>query len=268
MLKGEQSEIPIPHPTEPLTYGSYLRVPQLTDLQAPVQSPEAHDELLFIIVQQVQELWFKQIMHELRTIIGLLNADSIWEAVRLMGRVNRIMEAIGREVALLETMPPTEFARFRYVLDTASGFESQQFRELELASGLEDRAFLKLIERHMDVNAMRARWPQSLHEAFLGVLRTVNTDDETEALVRVYSDHALHPEMFALAEALTEYELLFAQWRFSHIKLVARTIGDHATGTAGSSGAGYLGRTLGYRFFPELWEARNRLTERASAHTK
>jgi tryptophan 2,3-dioxygenase len=248
-----------------MTYGDYLRVPELTALQSPLSSPEAHDELLFIIVQQVQELWFKQLLHELRTIIAALDGGDLLEAIRLLGRVNRLMWLLGEETALLETMPPQEFLRFRGVLSSSSGLESLQFRELELASGLSDPTFLKVIGAHMDVPAMQARWPRTHNTALVGALAGLNPDPIL-ALMAVYDAPQAHAPLYLLAEALSEYEVRFSEWRFHHIKVVERAIGDRSAGTAGSSGGGYLGRTLAYRFFPELWEARNRLTARATRH--
>lgn len=249
----------------PMTYGDYLRVPELTTLQSPLSSPEAHDEMLFIIVQQAQELWFKQLLHELRAVIACLDAGDLLEALRLLGRVNRLMWLLGEETALLETMPPQEFLRFRGVLSSSSGLESQQFRELELASGLCDPTFLKVIGAHLDVPAMQARWPRTLHTAFTGALAALNPDPVL-ALMAVYDAPQAHAPLYLLAEALSEYEVRFSEWRFHHVKVVERAIGDRSAGTAGSSGGGYLMRTLAYHFFPELWEARNRLTARATRH--
>jgi len=247
------------HTAGPLTYGAYLRVPELLDLQSPLSLPTAHDEMLFIIVQQAQELWFKQILYELRTVIGLLADGALLEAVRLISRANLILSVLGSEVEVLETMPPMEFARFRGVLSTSSGFESEQFREVELASGLADPTFLRVLEKHMDGSTLRALWPVTLADAFRCALRPLSSDP-TAALAEIYADPPAHLEHFMLAEALTEYEIRFQHWRFHHVKLVERVIGDRAAGTAGTAGSGYLNRTLSYRFFPELWEARNRLT--------
>jgi tryptophan 2,3-dioxygenase len=252
------------HASGPLSYGSYLRVPEILSLQTPLGGPGAHDEMLFIIVQQVQELWFKQILYELRDVIDLLGRDEIRPAVRLIDRVNRIIRLVGDEVAILETMPPQEFMRFRNVLSPASGFESEQFRELEWASGLREHTFVKLVEKHADLQIYGARWPVSLHDALLQQLDRVDTDPAS-AVAGIYLDPGAHPDLYSLVEVLSEYEVLFGEWRFHHIKLVERTIGDHSPGTAGSAGAGYLGRTLTYRFFPELWEARNRISASASS---
>jgi tryptophan 2,3-dioxygenase len=248
----------------PLSYGSYLRVPELLSLQTPLGPADARDEMLFIVSQQVQELWFKLILHDMRFAIDSMLAGQLLEALPLLQRVNQTMRLLGDEVAILETMPPQEFHKFRGVLSAASGFESVQFRELELASGLREQTFLKLIEKHMDVEELWLRWPQSLHDAFLAALSPLSSDP-VEAVMLVYREAAQHGALFLVAEALSEYEVLFNGWRYHHVKLVERTIGDRAIGTAGSSGAGYLGKTLGYRFFPELWEARNRLTEAASS---
>lgn len=264
MLKDEQVESGIRQPVEPFTYGDYLRVPELLALQSPLQKPPAHDEMLFIIVQQVQELWFKQILYELHAVVALILEGNIIEAVRLQRRVNNIVLLLGDEAEVLAMMPPASFHEFRHVLTSSSGLESEQFRELELASGLDDATFLKLIDKFLDVAALQARWPVTLREAFHSALASVG-EDPVDALVQIYGSPASHQLLFTLAEALSEYEVAFSAWRFHHVKLVERTIGTHAPGTAGSSGAGYLGKTLGYKFFPELWEARNRLSALSAA---
>lgn len=263
MLKDEQ-KIDGKHEEDnaPLTYATYLRVPELLSLQTPLGEPPVHDEMLFIIVQQAQELWFKQLLYELDSIIELLQGHELLEAVRLLSRAGRIMRVLAAEVEILATMPPGEFHGFRRVLTPSSGFESHQFRELELASGLRDAIFIKVIEKHIGLPKLLERWPMSLRDAAYAVLTAVaGAGDPTEAWARIYSEPRRYPELFALAEALSEYEVYFGEWRFQHVKLVERTIGDHSQGTAGSAGAGYLGKTLYYRFFPELWEARNRVTQ-------
>src|SRR5712691_6888496 len=133
---------------EQLSYGTYLRVPELLSLQTPLGDPPVHDELLFIIVQQVQELWFKQMLYELHAIVQLLQERNIPDAIRLLTRVNRIVRAVASEVDILAMMPPREFHGFRRVLTPSSGFESHQFRELELASGLNDPTFLRLMDKY------------------------------------------------------------------------------------------------------------------------
>jgi tryptophan 2,3-dioxygenase len=264
MLKDERVHDDVLAPGEPLSYGSYLRVPELTSLQSPLGDPPVHEEMLFIILQQAQELWFKQVLWDMRETIRVLQNDDLFEAIRLLERSVRIMQVLSHEVQILATMPPREFQGFRAVLTPSSGFESHQFRELEYVSGLEDPTYLKLMDKHVGLADLKARWPHTLREAAYGALARALPGDPAEAWTDVYDDPASHPLMFQLAEVLSEYDVYFAEWRFHHIKLVERTIGGQVQGTAGSSGVGYLGKTLGYKFFPELWESRNRVSLRHS----
>ncbi len=247
------------HSSAPLTYGSYLRVPELIDLQSPLMQPLVRDEMLFIIGQQAQELWFKQILFDLREVIGLLGRDSMIPAARLLNRVNRILIMLNEETAVMEQIAPAQFQQFRSALKAASGMESEQFRELEIASGLRDQAYIRMTGKLVDLPTVLARWPQSLHDCLLIALRTIDPDP-LQALIALYRSPDAHPDLYLLAEAFSEYEVRFQEWRFHHLQLVERVIGDHSPGTGGSAGSAYLTRTLGYRFFPELWEARNRLT--------
>ena len=244
---------------EPLTYGSYLRVPELLDLQTPLARPEVPDEMLFILGQQAQELWFREVLYELRRIIDLLTHDEVLPAVRLLDRVNLILRILASETEVLGTIEPRDFHRFRGYLQKASGFESQQFRELEYASGLRDDAYLKLVSHMVDVEELGRSWPVSLAQAFRHVLAEL-APDPAEAVARLYDDPVDEPGVHQLADALVQYEQRFQEWRFRHIQVVDRIIGDRSPGTGGSGGSNYLLRTLTYRFFPELWEARNRLT--------
>jgi tryptophan 2,3-dioxygenase len=251
-------------PSEQLSYGTYLRVPELLELQSPVGRPAVHDEMLFIILQQAQELWFKQLLHELRAIVDLLIRRELPEAIRLLQRVNHILRVLSEEVEVMETLAPHEFMRFRDMLKPSSGFESEQFRLLELASGLDDDSFLRIAERLVDMPAFRGDWPKTLHTAFLETLGAPDADP-VPLLIRIYDAPSQNAALHALAEALSEYEMRFAEWRFHHVLLVERIIGDRAPGTGGSSGTAYLNKTVHYRFFPELWEARNQFTERSTA---
>ncbi|HEY0070632.1 MAG TPA: tryptophan 2,3-dioxygenase family protein, partial [Chloroflexia bacterium] len=128
MLDAEPTDRDQTASQEPLTYGSYLRVPELLELQTPLGPDDAHDEMLFIVTQQSQELWFKQILYDLRRVMDLLEGGDIPYALHLLGRINKIMQVVGQEVTVLATMPPPEFQRFRHVLTPSSGFESLQFR--------------------------------------------------------------------------------------------------------------------------------------------
>lgn len=241
-----------------LTYGSYLRVPELLELQTTLSETLVPDEMLFIIGQQAQELWFKQILFELQRIILLIDASRYVEAAALLERVNRILRLLGADTEVLETMPPEQFRAFRGVLKSASGFESEQFRELEVASGLRDEPHLRMVARLTDLAALLHRWPRSMHDVFCEALAASGTDP-VDTLVGLYEDPSRRPDLYLLAEALSEYEVRFQEWRFHHLQLVERVIGDRSPGTGGSAGSSYLGHTLSFRFFPELWEARNRL---------
>lgn len=257
MIVKELSMAAEPSPA-PLTYGSYLRVPELTDLQSPLTQPLVRDEMLFIIGQQAQELWFKQILFDLREVIVLLDHDSVISAARLLDRVNRILKMLNEETAVMEQVAPAQFQRFRGALKAASGLESEQFRELEIASGMRDPAYLRMAGKLVDLPAVLQHWPRSLHDILLTTLYRIDPDP-VQALIALYCDSDDTPDMYLLVEAFSEYEVRFQEWRFHHLQLVERVIGDHSSGTGGSAGSAYLTRTLGYRFFPELWEARNRL---------
>jgi tryptophan 2,3-dioxygenase len=249
-----------------LTYGSYLRVPQLTKLQTPLAQPVVRGEMFFIIGQQVQELWFKQILYDLTEVVRLADADSFHEAARLLDRVNRIMSVLAQETELLQTLPPAQFKSFRPLLSTASGFESEQFRELEWASGLRDAQFRRLLSHLEHGEEIMERWPRSLADVLRLSLRSIAIDP-VEAIEALYLGTVVHPGLFALVEALSEYEIRFAEWRFHHLKVVERVIGNRSPGTGGSIGSGYLSRTLEHRFFPELWEARNRISTGSPLHS-
>jgi tryptophan 2,3-dioxygenase len=215
--------------------------------------------MFFIIGQQVQELWFKQILYDLAETIRLIEGDSYFEAARLLDRINRIVSVLSQETELLQTLPPAEFKSFRPMLSTASGFESEQFRELEWASGLRDAHVRRLVARLEHGNEVIAQWPRSLHDVLCSSV-TVLDAEPVAAIQALYSGSACHPGLLALVEACSEYEIRFVEWRFHHLKVVERVIGNRSPGTGGSAGGTYLTRTLEYRFFPELWEARNRIS--------
>ena len=217
--------------------------------------------MLFIVLQQAQELWFKQMLHDLHAVVALMESGRFLPAAHLLGRVNRILRVVREEMEVMEMLAPIQFQGFRHLLTPSSGFESEQFRELELASGLRDETYLKMVARVVDVEAVRRRWPRTLHDEFCDAAASIDLDP-IQAVVRVYTAPEEHAEMHALFEALSEYEMRFAAWRFHHVEVVERVIGDRSTGTGGSAGRSYLSRTLSYRFFPELWEARNVITSR------
>jgi len=262
-----------------LTYGSYLQVPELLSLQRELSHPAHHDELLFIISHQVYELWFKQLLHEVAAVCDWLDRDEPLRAAQLFDRLHAIQHLLIEQIPLLETMFAVDFAQFRDHLRPASGFQSVQFRKLEFLCGAKNPRLIDLVgedeESRRDL-AEVLRQP-TLYDHFLHHLArsgfpipaaVLNRDvtlphqpDEgvVDALLLLYRDPGRHYPHFRLAEHLLQLDERFAIWRFHHVKMVERMIGSRA-GTGGSSGAKYLSATLGMRFFPEIWQVRDRLT--------
>ncbi|HTE73628.1 MAG TPA: tryptophan 2,3-dioxygenase family protein [Actinomycetes bacterium] len=249
-----------------LTYGSYLRVAELLDQQHLESDPPAHDELLFITVHQVYELWFKQLLHELTAAREEMFSGDLWRARHLLARVVAIEDVLIRQVAVLETMTPQDFLVFRDRLAPASGFQSVQFRELEFLAGAKDPGYL---DRFRGLTAEeRARLQRrldepSLWEAFLHVVRRAGlpaaTDEEiTASLLTVAGDRGTYGEVWELAERLLDHDANAALWRSRHVLMVERQIGTKS-GTGGSSGSPYLRGRLGLHYFPLLWELRSHL---------
>ena len=249
-----------------LTYGSYLHLPGLLSQQVPQAEPPAHDELLFITVHQVYELWFKQLLFELETARDEMLAGQTWQARHLLTRVHAIERLLVAQVEILETMTPQDFLEFRANLAPASGFQSVQFRELEFLSGCKDDAFLT---RFRSISAaQRARLERrlaepSLWDAFLQLLASrglpAATDQQIlESLRVVAGDRAAHDDLWQLAEGLLTHDELAGLWRARHVVMVERQIGTKS-GTGGSTGAPYLRKRVPLRYFPLLWELRDHL---------
>jgi len=267
-----------------LTYSSYLRIPELLALHHPVSSPVHHDELLFIIIHQTYELWFKELLHDLDAVVANLRAvasdpgfrDGVYEAARLLRRCTEIMRVLVEQFTILETMLPTHFLAFREKLNPASGFQSEQFRELEFLCGLKDEKMLRYHELTPESHAVLYRRLQedSLHDVFFQALKTLGklpelfstaTDRErfearAKAVQALYQDERNHRDWIDVCERLTEFDELVVSWRLRHIQMVERTIGVRM-GTGGSTGSSYLKHTLEKKFFPELWEARSLLED-------
>ncbi len=272
----------IPHDDQ-LTYSSYLKVPELLELQNPQSTPEHHDELLFIIVHQTYELWFKELLHDLDAVVANLQAsgtnpashDEVYEAARLLRRCTEITRVLVEQFTILETMLPTHFMAFRGKLEPASGFQSEQFRELEFLCGLKDEKMLRYHRPTPEAHARlerRLREP-SLHDALFEALRAAGKlkvdstatererfDARARAILSLYRDERSNRDWIDVCERLTEFDALVVSWRLRHIQLVERVIGVRM-GTGGSAGSSYLKHTLDKKFFPELWEARTLLTE-------
>jgi tryptophan 2,3-dioxygenase len=249
-----------------LTYGGYLRLDQLLAQQVPQADPPAHDELLFITVHQVYELWFQQLLYELETVRGAMMVGETWRARHLLRRVHAIERLLITQVGILETMTPQDFLEFRANLAPASGFQSVQYRELEFLSGCKDHAFLA---RFRSISAtQRARLERrltepSLWDAFLHLLASrglpAGTDQQIlESLRVVAGDRAAHDDLWQLAEGLLTHDELAGLWRARHVVMVERQIGTKS-GTGGSTGAPYLRKRVPLRYFPLLWELRDHL---------
>jgi len=249
-----------------LTYGSYLRLPQLLDQQRLASDPPAHDELLFITIHQVYELWFQQILHELEAVRDAMTAGRIWQARQLLGRVHTIERVLISQVEVLETMTPQDFLDFRSRLAPASGFQSVQFREIEFLSGAKDPEFLDRFSSLTDDE--RARLERRLAEptlwdGYLSVLSarglaTGSPAEITASLLTVARDRDSHGDAWDLAEALIEHDANAWLWRSRHVLMVERQIGTRS-GTGGSSGGPYLRGRLPLRYYPLLWELRDHL---------
>lgn len=264
-------------PPAPVTYGSYLRLDELLGLQQPLSgaggAPEHPDELLFIVVHQASELWFKVVRAELDALHDALagaagGAPEEWALWRVQ-RLNTLTRIVSEQLNALDALPPQRFLQFRSFLGTSSGSQSEQFRAIEAASGLRDPQFLATAggrghgagDEAPELPPIVAREVArpTLERRFLDLLEARGVAPEA-----LYTGPA-PSTLFFLAEGLLEYEQQFARWRFAHVQLVERIIGPMTGGTGGSLGAGYLARTVSHRFFPLLWAVRARLYGAARA---
>jgi tryptophan 2,3-dioxygenase len=247
-----------------LTYGSYLRIDQLLSAQHLESRPPAHDELLFITIHQVYELWFQQLLHEATAARDAMLGSNLWWAQHLLARMHVIERVLVHQVDVLETMTPQDFLQFRQALAPASGFQSVQFRELEFLSGARDPSFVRRFKGLTEAERQRLHRrldEPTLWDAFLQVLEgrglPVGDDDEVTASVRrAAHDRSSYADVWAVAEALLQHDELAASWRARHVVMVERMIGAK-TGTGGSSGAGYLRSRLDLRYYPLLWDLRS-----------
>ncbi len=247
-----------------LTYGSYLRLPQLLDSQH--LESDSHDELLFITIHQVYELWFKQLLHEVVAARDAMSEGRLWWAQHLLARVHVIERVLVHQVDVLETMTPQDFMEFRQRLAPASGFQSVQFRELEFVSGAQDPSYVDRFRGLTEVEQERLERrldEPTLWDAFVDVLGShglaAGTDEEVSAALHtVAHDRSQYAAVWALAEALLQHDELAASWRARHIVMVERMIGSKS-GTGGSSGSSYLRTRLPLRYYPLLWDLRSAL---------
>jgi tryptophan 2,3-dioxygenase len=252
-----------------LTYGRYLRVPELLELQAPISQPLAHDELLFIIVHQSFELWFKQILFELETARDAIFEGNTFPARHYLKRAQNIERMLLEHIGIIESMSPQDFLQFRGHLSPASGFQSVQFREIEFLSGMKEPGLMaRLAETPEERSRMERRLAEpSLWDALCALLETNglpmppgedNLEVRRASLLKMFRDKDAYPELFYTAESLLTHDELFCLWRQHHVLMVERQIGSK-TGTGGTAGVGYLRTTLDKRFYPELWDLRSYL---------
>lgn len=258
-----------------LTYSGYLKINELLSLQKPISNPEEHDEMLFIIIHQAYELWFKQILHETDYLIKLLMDNDIARSQKTLKRILTILKVIVHQVDILETMTPMEFLSFRDYLESASGFQSFQFRELEFVLGSKNS---KVLERFETGSTARAQLEKrfnsiSLWDSFVFCLASnsysvpaellnknkseSNTESKKmqEILIDVYKKS---PGLSQLCELFLDLDEGLQEWRYRHVKMVERTIGSKQ-GTGGSPGVEYLKNTLFRPVFPDLWQIRSEL---------
>jgi tryptophan 2,3-dioxygenase len=249
-----------------LTYGSYLRVPELLAQQVPAADPPAHDELLFITIHQVYELWFQLLLTELTDARDrMLAGESYTPRVRLE-RCHVIERVLVGQVDVIDTMTPQDFLSFRTRLAPASGFQSAQFREIEFLSGLKDDRFLERFRGLSDGERSRLRRrldEPSLWDAYLVLLAkagfAAGSDDEVLAALReIALDRDRYGPLWDLAEGLLEHDQAWALWRARHVLMAERQIGTKR-GTGGSAGGAYLRSRVEHRFYPLLWELRSTL---------
>jgi tryptophan 2,3-dioxygenase len=245
-----------------MTYADYLKLDQLLTAQQPLS--DLHDEMLFIVIHQTKELWMKELLHELRYAIDLVQEDRFAEAYKAMSRIGRIQAVMTLSWDVLSTLTPVDYLKFRDVLGTSSGFQSEQFREIEFRLGLKDPRFVDHYDEGSRERAalQRALEEPSLREASIGALERAGFDlgDRSEeavaaAWLEVYRDAERWFDLYELAEKLVDIDDALASWRHKHVLTVERIIGNRP-GTGGSAGAPYLRATLEKRVFPELWSLR------------
>ena len=249
----------------PLSYNKYLKVPELIELQETLSDPVSHDELLFIIIHQTYELWFKQILHEIDATLEWLREGRAFRVNHSLRAVTAIEKVIVSQIHILESMAQIGFLEFRDKLNPASGFQSMQFRELEFVSGAKDENILKTF-RHDEFAFQRLteRFDNpSLADEFWNLLErngfdVSSSETRVAAIVEILTHPEKYPDFFNMQDLLIEHDENIALWRYHHVLMVERMLGMKR-GTGGSEGAGYLRTTLSKKFIPELWEARTHL---------
>lgn len=249
----------------PLSYNKYLKVPELIRLQDTLSEPESHDELLFIIIHQTYELWFKQVLHELDATLGWIREGRMFRANHALRGVVSIEKILVTQIHILESMAPIGFLEFRDKLNPASGFQSMQFRELEFSSGAKDEKILnsfKADEFAFERLSERFNSPSLADEFWAligrGGMAAESHEDRVAAIVEILGHPEQYAELYLMQDLLIEHDEMIALWRSNHVLMVERMLGMKP-GTGGSEGVAYLTTTLRKKFYPELWEARTNL---------
>ena len=257
-----------------LTYASYLHIDRLLSLQEPRSKPAEHDEMLFIVIHQVFELWFKEVLHEVEKVKRDFTTGDLFGAIHTFKRVRTIMKTLVGQLDILETMTPMSFSAFRDRLDTASGFQSFQFRELEFALGYKRPEMLRhaagpearaAIERRLAQRSVVDHFYDFLETQGATIPPELRAKDTSAAnapspelqreILRLYK---ARPELAILFELMTDLDEGFQEWKYRHVKLVERTIGNKK-GTGGSLGVEFLKQSLFKPIFPDLWAIRHEL---------
>lgn len=254
-----------------LNYSNYLKVRELLDLQHPLSDGPEHDELLFIIIHQTYELWFKELIHEFQAAQSCLETGDTHLALSILGRIRTILKICVAQIDILETMTPLQFSSFRNRLGESSGFQSAQFREVEAILGRRDRGAAQHLltedkERVENWMKKRSLWDSVLcyvagrgfqiPEAILNRDFTRSYEANVDVQSALIDLHRTDPEASLVFERLVDIDEGLQEWRYRHVKMVERTIG-RKSGTGGSTGADYLRSTLFKPTFADLWEIRN-----------
>jgi len=259
----------------PLTYQEYLKLEQLLSLQEPRSDGPEQDEMLFIVIHQVYELWFKQIIHELKFIQLAMDKNHQADIFHGFKRVLSILKVLVSQTDILETMTPVAFNAFRDRLETSSGFQSSQFRQLEIILGKRNKAVLarfKQDKKEYEILSSLLQKP-SLWDSFVSYLDKQGYNIPSELLNKDYADPLVsNPELqtqlikiyrersnlMEMCEHLIDLDEGLQEWRYRHVKMVERTIGIKM-GTGGSAGMEYLKKSVFTSLFPDLWEIRSSL---------
>jgi tryptophan 2,3-dioxygenase len=258
-----------------LTYEAYLKIRELIALQQVASDPPEHDETLFIIIHQVYELWFKLLLHEFDRVKMQLSEDDLFGAIATFKRGRTVMKTLVSQLDVLETMTPMGFTSFRSRLESASGFQSAQFREFEFLLGYkrpdmmdhhrDNKPALESLNRRLNERSVVDHFYDFLANHGATIPAELTNKDVTapngphpaiaDAIEHLYRTD---PGVAILLELMTDLDEGIQEWRYRHVKMVERTIGTKA-GTGGSSGADFLRSTLFNPIFPDLWSVRSRL---------